>query len=326
MSRPVGSSAGTRSPLTRWLSLGAAVGMLSVAAWLMHRYLSQITWHAFAVAWMQLPASRIAGSVLAAAVSYAMLAVFEMQAAALTVPGRLSMRRAAFAGVVSNALANTLGFHALTASAVRFRIYRAAGLSAGDTARIVGVAGLGVGLGFAVVITGALCWEPAITRGWGRIPGLVLLAALGAMVFWLGGQPRSVRIFGWTLVFPDARTAALQMLIGGVEMSAAIAALYILLPASIAPPFVDFLPIYVGAVLAGLISHAPGGLGVFETIMLASFTQAQRPDLLAAMLCYRLTYSLLPFVLGSLALAAFEGRQRWLGRPNSRRSAQFDGG
>ena len=88
----------------------------------------------------------------------------------------------------------------------------------------------------------------------------------------------------------------------------------------------DFLPIYVGAVLAGLISHAPGGLGVFESIMLASFTQAQRPDLLAAMLCYRLTYSLLPFVLGSLALAAFEARQRWGGRSNRGASTQFDGG
>lgn len=326
MSRPAASSADTSSTLVRWLSWGAAAAMLSVAIWLMHRYLLQISWRAFAAAWSQLPASRIAGSILATGVSFAMLAVFEMQAAALTVPGRVPRRRAAFAGMVANALANTLGFHALTASAARFRIYRASGLSAGDTARIVGVAGLGVGLGFAVVITGALCWEPAITRGWGRIPGLGLLGALGALLFWLGRQPRSLRIFRWTLVFPDARTAARQMLIGAVEMSAAIAALYILLPASIAPPFVDFLPIYVGAVLAGLISHAPGGLGVFETIMLASFTQAQRADLLAAILCYRLTYSLLPFVLGSLALGIFEARQRWLGRAGKGGSAQFDGG
>ena len=106
------------------------------------------------------------------------------------------------------------------------------------------------------------------------------------------------------------------MLVGAVEMSAAIASLYVLLPAGIAPPFVDFLPVYVGAVLAGLISHAPGGLGVFETIMLASFTQAQRPDLLAAMLCYRITYSLLPFLLGCVALASLELR-RHLRRPSS---------
>jgi uncharacterized membrane protein YbhN (UPF0104 family) len=308
------------------LSLAAALIMLGVAAWLMHRYLLQIRWRDFAAAWARLPASHIAGSLLAAGVSFAMLALFEMQAARLTVPGRLSMRRAAFGGAVANALANTLGFHAITASAVRYRVYGAAGLGAGDTARIVGVAGLGVGLGFAVVITGALCWEPAITHGWGRWPGLALLAALAVLLAWLGRRPRSLRLFGWTLVFPDARNAALQMLIGAVEMTAAIAALYILLPPSIAPPFVDFLPIYVGAVLAGLISHAPGGLGVFESIVLASFTQAQRPDLLAAMLCYRLTYSLLPFVLGSLALAAHEAHRRVTRRGPSPAAAQLDGG
>ncbi|MEY2158771.1 hypothetical protein AB7867_03295 [Rhodanobacter sp. FW510-T8] len=100
------------------------------------------------------------------------------------------------------------------------------------------------------------------------------------------------------------------MLIGGVEMLAAISALYVLLPAGAAPPFVDFLPIYVGAVLAGIVSHSPGGLGVFETIMLASFPPEARADLLAAMLCYRLTYNLLPFVLASAALAGFEWRLR----------------
>lgn len=310
--------AASRLPrLTHALSLAAALIMLGVAAWLMHRYLNQIRWRDFAAAWAQLPARRIAASALAAMLSFAMLAVFEMQAVRLTVGRQVSLRRAAFAGVVSNALANTLGFHAITASAVRYRVYRAAGLSAGDTARIVGVAGMGVGLGFAVVIAGALCWQPAITHGWGRWPGLGLVGLLGALLLCLGREPRTLKLFRWTLVFPDARNAALQMLVGAVEMSAAIASLYVLLPAGIAPPFVDFLPVYVAAVLAGLISHAPGGLGVFETIMLASFTQAQRPDLLAAMLCYRLTYSLLPFLLGGVALASLELRRHLQRQPAS---------
>jgi glycosyltransferase 2 family protein len=49
---------------------------------------------------------------------------------------------------------------------------------------------------------------------------------------------------------------------------------------------------------------------VFETIMLASFPPAARADLLAAILCYRLTYTALPFVLASAALAVFEWRLR----------------
>ena len=168
-------SAGTPPALPvrmlRTLSLLAALAMLGVAAWLLHRYIAAMRWRDLVAAWQGLPFARIAISAGATMVSFAMLAAFEMQAARLAAPGQLALPRAAFAGVVANAIANVLGFHAITASAVRFRIYRAGGLGAGDTARIVGVAGMGVGLGFVVVITGALCWEPAITHGWGRIPG-----------------------------------------------------------------------------------------------------------------------------------------------------------
>ena len=297
-------------PWGRFASTVLALGVIGVAAWLLHRYLGAMRWRDFAAAWQALPARAIVASAAATLMSFAMLAAFEVQAARLAAPGRVTARRAAFAGAVSNAIGNMLGFHAITASAVRFRIYGAVGLSAGDTARIVGVAGMGVGLGFAVVITGALCWQPAIVDGWGRWPGLALLLALVALLTWLGRSSRELRLFGWTLKFPDARGAGLQMAIGAVEMSSAIAALHVLLPAGIAPPFIDFLPVYVAAVIAGLASHAPGGLGVFETILLAAFPQVQRPDVLAAILCYRLTYTLGPFVLGSIALGAFEWRLR----------------
>ncbi len=211
---------------------------------------------------------------------------------------------------MSLGVSNTLGFHALTGGAVRYRIYASAGLGAGDVARIVGLAGLGVGLGFAVVITGTLCWQPALGHGWGRLPGALLLVLLAALLLWLRRRPRTLRLWRWTLVFPAAGTAALQMLLGGVEMLAAIGALVVLLPLGVAPPFVDFVPVYVGAVLVGMASHSPGGLGVFETIMLAAFPAAARADLLAALLCYRLTYGLLPFALAGVALGAFELRER----------------
>jgi phosphatidylglycerol lysyltransferase len=255
-----------------------------------------------------LPAWRIAASAVAAAVSFTMLALFDVLAARTVVGDRVSAGQAAFAGAVTQGISNTLGFHAITGTALRYRIYAAAGIGAGDVARIVGVVGLGVALGFVVVITGALCWQPAITHGWGRLPGALLLLMLAVLLIWLGPRPHRLAVGRWTLALPRAGVAAMQMLIGAMEMLAAISALYVLLPAASAPPFVDFLPIYVGAVLAGIFSHSPGGLGVFETIMLASFPAQARADLLAAMLCYRLTYSLLPFVLASIALGGFEWR------------------
>jgi uncharacterized membrane protein YbhN (UPF0104 family) len=311
---------------SRWLhvlSLTGSIAMLLVAVWILHHYLSHIRWDDVATAWSRLPATRIAWSILAMLLSFSMLALFDVVASRIAVGDRVSAGLSAFAGAVTHGISNTLGFHALTGSAVRYRIYRSAGLGAGDIARIVSLAGLGVGLGFVVVLTGALCREPQITSGWGRWPGLALLLLLGIGLIWLARKPRTLTLGSWTLSFPSARTATTQMLIGAIEMLAAIVALYVLLPADIAPPLIDFLPIYVGAVVAGLVSHSPGGLGVFETIMLASFPAEARAELLAAMLCYRLTYSLLPFTLSCLALGIFEIRQR---RERRNEPPQFDGG
>ena len=311
---------------SRWLhalTWAGSIAMLLAAAWILHRYLSHLRWDEVAAAWSRLPAERIAWSIVAMLLSFSMLALFDVIAARIAVPGRVSTRLAAFAGAVTHGIANTLGFHALTASTVRYRIYRTAGLGAGDIARMVSLAGIGVGLGFVVVITGALCREPQITHGWGRWPGLGLVLLLVIGLIWLAQTPRTLTLGSWTLRFPSARIAGLQMIIGAIEMLAAILALYVLLPADIAPPFIDFLPIYIGAVVAGIISHSPGGLGVFETLMLAAFPAEARAELLAAMLCYRLTYSLLPFTLSSLALGIFEIRQR---RGRRREPAQFDGG
>jgi uncharacterized membrane protein YbhN (UPF0104 family) len=106
------------------------------------------------------------------------------------------------------------------------------------------------------------------------------------------------------------------MLIGGVEMSAAIGAMYLLLPPEIAPAFADFVPVYLAALLAGIVSHAPGGLGVFEAILLGAFPAEARADVLAGLLCYRLVYNLLPFAVAALALAVFETRSGRLRQPS----------
>lgn len=311
---PPGRSSIGASPAS-WLhrvSLVAAVAAFGLAAWLIHHYLMQLAWSDVASAWSRLPAHRIAGSLLATAVSFAMLGAFEVQAARVAAPGRLSPGLAGFGGAAANAIGNALGFHALTSTAVRYRLYTPAGLTTGDIARIISVAGMGVGLGFAVSLTAALCWSPTGLDGWGRWPGLMLLTMLLALLALLGRHGRQLRLWGWQLRLPGAAATARQMLIGGAEMLAAISALYVLLPPGVAPPLAEFMPIYVGAVLAGIVSHAPAGAGVFEAIMLASVAPAARADLLAAMLCYRITYNLVPFALGALALAAFEWRRKRL--------------
>lgn len=290
------------------LSWITAVIALAIVVWVVQRALLAIDWHGVAHAWSALPSGRIAASLAGSLVSFCMLALLDVLAVRVIAPHRVSAKRAGLAGAVSHAFSNTLGFPAVTGSVIRYRVYASAGLSTGDIGRIVALAAFGVAMGFTVVTTLALLWQPALAHGWGRPLGIVICVALLAFFLWLRGAHRSVRIARWTLAFPDSATAAWQMIVGGIEMLAAIGALYILLPSGSAPPFVDFLPIYVGAVLVGLISHVPGGLGVFEVIVLAAFPAHARAEVLAAMLCYRVTYSLIPFTLAGIGWLIFEAR------------------
>ena len=295
------------------LSWIAAVIALAIVACVTRRAALAIDWNDVARAWSALPPGRIAASLAGSLVSFSMLALLDVLASRVIAPQRVSAKRAAFAGVLSHAFSNTLGFPAVTGSVVRYRIYASAGLGAGDIGRIVILAGFGVAMGFIVVTTLALLWQPALAHGQGRPLGAFVSVALVFFLLWLRGTHRSVQIMRWTLAFPDSATAAWQMIVGGIEMLAAIGALYVLLPAGSAPPFIDFLPIYVGAVVVGLVSSVPGGVGVFEVIVLAAFPAQTRADVLAAMLCYRLTYNLVPFAIAGVGWLAFESRHagRW---------------
>jgi len=59
----------------------------------------------------------------------------------------------------------------------------------------------------------------------------------------------------------------------------------------------------LAATLLGVLSHAPGGVGVFEAAVLTAFPAGRHAELLAALLLYRLLYNLAPFCLACVAVA-----------------------
>src|SRR5471032_1965071 len=102
----------------------------------------------------------------------------------------------------------------------------------------------------------------------------------------------------------------MQLVITALDVAAAAVVLYLLLPH--APPFGAFLLIYLLALAAGVLSHVPGGVGVFEAILLAAFAdELGAAPLAAALLLYRLIYVMLPLLLACLTLL-FSEAQRFL--------------
>lgn len=280
------------------------------AVFLLHRYIERMAWQDVREAIDRIPRWHVVGSIVATLISWICLTAYDVFAVETVVPGKVSMRMKIFSGFTTHAICNALGFHAITGTALRYRMLSTQGVGAADVARVVGLIGFAVGMGFASATCLALMLEPSIAQGWGRWPGVALLVAFVVLLRWLAGKHDELKVWKFSTPVPSARSAGAQMAIGVVEMIGATGAMYLLLPTEIAGSFLDFAPIYVGAILAGIVSNTPGGIGAFEAITLAAFPQEQRAQVLAALLAYRAIYGLGPLAVASLALAVFEVRRR----------------
>ena len=243
--------------------------------------------------------------------SFTCLALYDLVGVRVAAPGRVRARLALLAGASSAAIANTLGFHAVSGSAVRAHLYLPAGLSGGEVARVVSMSWLSLVAGNMTMLAGAELVEAATGAdpAWHAMLGVALEGLMLLWLWWLSRGPRELALGRFRLKMPPASLALSLMLLGAVESGTAIAALYILLPPDLAPPFDAFAVGCIAAVILGVVSHAPGGLGVFEASMTAILAGRGRPDLLAALLLYRLLYNLLPFALAVLVLGLRSGRR-----------------
>jgi uncharacterized membrane protein YbhN (UPF0104 family) len=295
---------------TRMAKYALTAAIVGGAIFLLHRYIERMAWQDVREAIDRIPRWHVVGSIGATLLSWICLTAYDVFAVETVVPGRVTMRMKIFSGFTTHAICNALGFHAITGTALRYRVLSTQGVRAADVARVVGLVGFAVGMGFASATCMALMLEPSIAQGWGRWPGVALVVLFVLLLRWLAGKHDELKVWKFSTPVPSARSAAAQMVIGVIEMAGAIGAMYLLLPTEIAGSFLDFAPIYVGAILAGIVSNTPGGIGAFEALTLAAFPQEQRAQVLAALLAYRVIYGLGPLAIASLLLGTFEVRRR----------------
>ena len=290
----------------RWLGPIASLLVIALAAWLLWRQLHGLSVAQLQAAMLALPPAALAASVAATALSFACLAAYERMATQWLAPGKVPRAMAWRTGLVAHALANTLGFHPVTAVALRLRSYRAHGIDAATLAKIVAAIGGCVAAGVLALLAVAGAWSLWLHGGRALVL-LILLAGIGAMAV------LKLRLRQLALRSPVFAHAAAVLALGLLEMTAATAALAVLLPAGALPDGPAFVLLFVTATLLGIVSHAPGGLGVFEATMLAAAAPSSRAQVLAALLAYRALYNLLPcaLALGALALGAAAA---WFGR------------
>lgn len=229
----------------------------------------------------------------------------------------LSYPRIAAASFIATAVGHNLGMAMLTAGAVRMRLYTAWGLAASDVALMAAIVTATFAIGVTCAVGLALLVEPIAAAGWLHVDG-ALGRAIGALLLWavalyLGiawRRRQQLRLGPWQLQMPSLGMAWRQIALALIDLSCAALALWALLPAGVAPPFPVFLGVYVMALVAGIVSHVPGGLGVFESVLLLALPQVPRDALIAAIVGYRIVYYLLPLALAAILAAALGMRER----------------
>ena len=217
-------------------------------------------------------------------------------------------------GVSSMAVSNLLGFSWLTGGAIRYRIYAAFGVEIGTVARLIATSWLAFLLGLLALLGGLFAFHPtglsaviSLPQGSEMAVGLTILAAVAALLIWTARGPQTIAWRAAAITFPASRQMLVLMGIALIDLTATALTLYVLLPPDLAQNFVLFFVLFIGAMGLGVISHAPGGLGVFEAAIIAGLGGTGRSDLLVALLCYRAIYTLLPFLIAVLGLAAAWG-------------------
>lgn len=199
------------------------------------------------------------------------------------------------AGMAAIAVGQTLGLGVVTGALVRWRLLP--GLTLWQATRVSATVALFFFAGWFAVTAVAVTADPL---GGAGMAGLAGVALAGAVLLAAFLQPRPLRRLG----LPNGFTATALAAWAAVDTVFAGIALYVLLPAGTAPDLPVFLPAFLLAFGAGLLSGTPAGLGAFEVALLAGLPAADGPALMAAVVGWRIVYYALPALAGgAVALA-----------------------
>jgi phosphatidylglycerol lysyltransferase len=300
----------------RWLAPAASVLVFAFVAAVLHRALQEYRLADVLAALATIPAPSLASAALATVLGYALLTLYD--ALGVRYVGKpVPYSRTALTSFVAYAFGHNVSLASFTGAAVRYRIYSTQGYTALDVATVVSFCALTTFVGLGLVGgTALLAAAPGTTalhlgHAWSQLFGVLLLAAVTAYLGWAGLARWPITVGAWTLRSPGWRLALAQAVLAVVELCTAATVLWSLLPPDAGIDPATFAGVYAIAVVGGMVSQVPGGLGVFEAILVYALPHVPAPRLFAALIAYRGLYYFAPLVVAAVALAGHEAwRQR----------------
>jgi phosphatidylglycerol lysyltransferase len=248
--------------------------------------------------------------------SYAALALNDR--AGLDLIGkRLAMARTLRASLAAGALARALGYSWATAGAARQRLYRRWGLAPDEIGTLSFLTGtLALVAALACAGLGLLAGGAEIARHGPLGPiswiglGLVALVPAGVLLMVVKVRQRRpleapLSLGGTPVYLPPLGRMARHLAVMLLDRGGAAFVLFALLPEHGGWSWPAFLAVFVLAGMLGSASGAPGGLGVFEAVILTLSPLSQdTPGAAVALLLYRLIYNVIPLAAATVILGA----------------------
>ncbi|GHT00294.1 membrane protein [Bacteroidia bacterium] len=209
------------------------------------------------------------------------------------------------AGMLGFAISNNAGHAVVSGGAIRYRLYTRWRIRAGDIVKVVTFNGFTYFLGCAaVVILGYFMvprdlFEQTTAANVGMHALLIFcigsLGAYFAMTAFF--RNKHVRIAGLDFKIPSTEFATAQTAVGIADTVLAGLVLYFCLIPFVSIPFTTFIGLFVIAMVSGVFSQVPGGIGVFETIFLVALPgDVSRASVFGALLAFRIIYYVLPLL------------------------------
>lgn len=306
----------------RWVKPVLTVVVVAALAWGLRALLTSFDYDDVVAGFATIPRARIAAAALVIAGVHALYIVRERLAVDFAGAHKLAWRKVAVASLIARSL-STLGVATITGLALRVRIYEEYRVDAKAVARITiyneSTYYVGLVAAFAVAFTATSLPSPigaGFTLPWLGWVGPTALAALALYVGWNLRRRGPLMIRSFELPrFTQVQLGA-QLALPVIDTFAAGLITWLLVPASAGLDYLSLMAIGVLASVMGSISQVPGGLGVYETVILGFVPAAAHPATLAALLVRRAIVNLLPIAVGTVLLVGFALDGQLRRRPN----------
>ncbi|WP_319418796.1 lysylphosphatidylglycerol synthase domain-containing protein [Pleurocapsa sp. FMAR1] len=304
-----------RDRLTRWLYPVLGSLLLVFCLYILNRELGR-----YSLDDILDSLSRISDRQLYAAIAFTILNCLVISSydliAFLHLQYYLSIKRILFTTFITYAISNTTGFTLLIGGGIRYRFYSIWGVPAKSIAKIIALGNLSFWLGLLTLSGLTFVLNPlqlpksiSFDISLIRYLGIVCLILIGIYLF-LCKRRKRLRIGKNIISFPKLTISLSQIAIFSLDWASATAVLYCLIPDYVGKSYLSFFSIYLFSMAISILSNIPGGIGIFETIIVFLLPKIPTTTILGSLLAYRAIRFLLPLLTAIILFCCFELKRK----------------